>query len=271
MSEVLAPPRRGGFWRHALALATDAVIAALVVYVLGVSLSLMTDGRVRVSDAYFSATDCVKLERPYEGISLPHDFRPTWSGRCTTSIFGYSYDWFLLMQERTESGPYHIERSVTFPLDRRDNLTRAFYLDGLILVLAGVVIFMQESKSGQTSGKRSAGLRVQSLGGGAPSRKQIAIRMLRFSFVVPILFAYVLSLAIFILGPSSGAIYSYVFHAWAIGGVLMLLTLANFTWTCLRRSLPFYDPLAGTEVVRVSKLAVPAIVSEASGGPVPLR
>ena len=245
---------RGRFWRRAVALTLDMFIVAFVVMLLGLLAGALTNGRFRISDVYFDETECAKPDRTYAEIKLPEGYKPTSTVVCVSRIFGHTYDRSLVMVERTESGKFSFERSMTFPLDREGDVTRAFYLDWVFPFFLVILIYVQELMRGDTLGKRIMGLRVQSLGGASPYRSQIAKRLVRFGYLVPFVVSY-LAVAYFNRSVETA---EFLIAMAALGGVLTLLAVIEFAWAVRKGKLPFYDRWAGTEVVRVRDVSEPA-------------
>ena len=264
MTREAASPERGRFWQRAVALILDTFVVAIVVMLLGLLAGEVTDGHIRISDVYFDQTECAKPDRAYADIKLPVGFRPTSTVLCVSRILGHAYDRSLVMVERTESGKFSFERSLTFPLDRQGNVTRAFYLDWVIPLFLVILIYVQEWMRGDTLGKRVMGLRVRSLGGASPDRSQVARRLVRFCYLMPFVIAY---LAVAYFNESVGAGLSYLLYLLAFGSALTLLLVVEFAWNVRKGRLPFYDRWARTEVVRVGNVAVPSPSSNVSGTP----
>jgi uncharacterized RDD family membrane protein YckC len=254
MTSEVARSDRGGFWRRAIALIIDAFVVAVVVMLLGLLAGALTNGRVRISDVYFDETECAKPDRTYGEIELPEGFKPTTTVQCVSKIFGYAYDRALVIVERTESGKFSFERSLTFPLDGEGNVANAFYVDWIFPFFLVIAIYLQESMRGDTLGKRIMGLRMRSLGGASPDRSQIAKRLVRFAYLVPFVATY---LAVAYFNQSVGTA-SYLLALLALGSALTLAAVIEFGWAVSRDKLPFYDRWAGTEVVRVRDDPEPA-------------
>jgi uncharacterized RDD family membrane protein YckC len=248
MSDEIPALKRGGFWRRAVALMIDTLIVSAIVVAVGIPLSLLTDGRVRVGNAILNKTECFEIARSYPEIRLPQDFKPTSGARCVRSLLGHSFDWFLFVEQKSVSGIVTYKKDLTFPLDPNGDLASPFYLDNLSLMLVLISLFVQEYKFGETSGKYSMSLRVQSLGGGRPSRKQAAIRLLRFSYLAPIGFA--------LLEQMAGFDLSYIFYTLGLSGTLTIIIIGEFIWRIRHGELPFYDRWAGTDVLLVGHDAI---------------
>lgn len=189
MTEERPISRQGRFWRRAFALVIDSLIVSAVIAAVGITLSLSTDGRIRTR-GFLSRVECSKLDRSYPEITLPKGFKPTSVARCVRSFLGHSYDWFLFVQRKVQSGAVMYITNLTYPLDPSGAITRPIYLDSWFFILLAVSIFVQEWKEGETLGKHAVGLRVQSLGSGPQSGRQIATRLLRFANVVPLAGVY---------------------------------------------------------------------------------
>ena len=238
MTDDRPTPKQGGFWRRAVAFTIDTVIISVAIAAIGITLSLLTDGRIRAGGGLISRVECSKLDRAYPEISLPEGFRPTSAARCVRSFLGHGYDWFLFVQRRVESGSVSYVTNLSYPLDPSGAAAHPFYLDYWLLVLLVAAIFVQEWKEGETLGKHALGLRVQSLGAGAPNGRQMAMRLLRFAYVIPMEAAY--------LADTITAMIVLL----ALGGLLMIATVIEFVLALRRGRLPFYDRIANTEVVR---------------------
>lgn len=241
MTEEQPASRQGRFWRRALALTIDTLIVSVAIAAVGITLSLSTGGRIRAGEAFISQVECFKLDRSYPEITLPQGFKPTATARCVRSFLGRSYDWYLFVQRKIESGAVSYVTNLTYPLDPGGAVARPIYLDNWLFVLLVVSIFIQEWKEGKTLGKRAMGLRVQSLGSEPRSGRQIATRLLRFAYLVPMQAAYAV-----------GSVTA-LFAVLGLGALIAAITVGELLLAIRRGQVPFYDRMAGTEVVRAGR------------------
>jgi uncharacterized RDD family membrane protein YckC len=251
MDAAQVMPPRTYFWRRLLALGIDALLVGTIVGVIGVGLSLLTDGAIRAADDTLSKTTCQNVDRKDTGIELPADFSVTRASKCVRQIFGHEYDWFVVVEERKQQGKLYFEWNILVPLDRSGQVVRAIYLDVFVPLLLIAYIFAQEARRRQTLGKRVTGLHIQSRNAAPVSMMQTRKRLARFAGLVPVALLY-----LFTLYGRYGSDYEIVFTLprlsvviLGLSAVVFVATLADFLIASLRRKLPFYDRWAGTEVI----------------------
>jgi uncharacterized RDD family membrane protein YckC len=255
---TVEPLTPAGFWRRFVAIVLDLIIVTLIIGMIGVGLATATDGKVRVGNALLDFSICANEAQPSE-LQLPRDFRATSIVRCTKYFFGMPHDWLLNITERTQIDPTTTyTRQFTVPLNPAGQITNPFYLDHLFLFAFAAYIFLFERQYDATVGKRILGLRVRSLDGAAlqsiQAGKRTVMRM------IPLLPLVAISLYLMVVDPMKAAILFFdppMTNFWVttvVGGllitVLMLTFAVNFMVTARRRTPPWHDRWAGTEVVR---------------------
>jgi uncharacterized RDD family membrane protein YckC len=241
-------PVRAGLWPRAIALIIDGCLITLVLGLLGLVLFVPTGGRIRVADTLVGSRTCTtpNLEVLQDlNIPLPPNFQVTHLVRCTKPLLGYVHDRVLVVAEITRSGATTTIRELTFPLDAEGLPTRPFYLDSLWFLIFAAYVLLLEWRTGRTLGKDLMDVRVQSLAGGPPTLVQVVKRFLVRFF--PLILASSLPFAqrfgVLNLGGSG--------FPWVLWWLLMSPFLAiqgNFIIAVRRRSLPWHDRFAGTEV-----------------------
>lgn len=248
---------RAGFWDRAVALAIDLLIINLLIAIIGLALTGMTGGNVRVASTVLNVVDCTSSEPVPSGLELPAGFEAADARRCTRSVLGIVHDWKLVVSEKATAGEDPKDRrQVAIPTDRIGRPVQAFYLDDLILVLLAAYLLLLEWRFGATPGKYCVGIKVQSLGG-APldivqTGKRILLRLIVLASEGP---------AESVVGsPEKNHWISFKlvtshtdfdFGLWSDGlTVLAIVYVIGFIVATARRSLPLHDWWAGTEVVR---------------------
>jgi uncharacterized RDD family membrane protein YckC len=266
---------RAGFWPRASAFLLDFVVITAIIGLIGVGLASATNGSIRVSNTFVDFRECSRGAKPSE-LQLPTDFAPNSFVRCTKYLLGIPHDWLLSASEEPQTGPNstylqigpnstrHWSFSldigpnstqtpgVTVPLDPASQIAKPFYLDFLFPFVMAAYLFLFEWKFGSTAGKRAFGLRVRSCDGMPPRCAQAARRaglrmILLLSMTAPSMFPMTVDptkwLIVFIDPPIGYEIASDI--CW----LLTFAFVVNFIITTGRRTLPWHDRWAGTEVV----------------------
>lgn len=250
---------RASCWDRAVALAVDLLLINLLIAVIGLALTGVTGGKVRVANTVLNVVDCTSSEPVPSGLKLPDGFEAADARRCTRSVLGIAHDWKLVVSEKATAGEDPEDRrQITIPADRMGRPVQAFYLDDLILVLLGAYLLLLEWRFGATPGKYMVAIQVRSLGG-APldivqAGKRVAIRLLVLALPPA-------SVTGSTLGPSTethrislNLVSSHGiadFGVWSDGlAILTMVYVISFIVATSRRSLPLHDRWAGTEVVR---------------------
>jgi uncharacterized RDD family membrane protein YckC len=277
MDIAVEPRLRAPAGRRFVAVILDCILISAAIALIGVSLAVATDGKVRVSNALVNATDCTIGGPEPLDLQLPTDFLVTNVMRCTRSFFGVPHDWWLTISEvappgsRTTSkrhwwsmtlgdmtGPWPAsERSIRVPLDPAGHVTDAFYLNSLTLFVLAAYVLLLEWRFGFTLGKRVLGLRVRSLDGGSISFTQASKRVgMR---IVPFLLDMGTAVHKMVVGPIVAfdrPLTDYIDLPYIglgeVGLVLMIAFLINFIRATHRNALPWHDRWAGTEVICVA-------------------
>jgi uncharacterized RDD family membrane protein YckC len=259
---------RGGFWRRALAFVIDAMLASAVIALIGVPFYGPTDGVIRVSNTVIHTTSCSAVAPDQTGAQLPADFKATAAAICVRRFFGTEHDRLLIVREVSKSGSITYTREITMPVDAKGRVVKAFYLDLVTLIVLAAYLLIAEWRFGTTAGKTSLGLRVRSLGGGPITLSQAAIRTsIRLAPFVPFEIFMLVAAA---RDPAQGAAFllSNLLIVSLVTLVLMLTFLLNFILAVRRKSLPWHDRWAGTEVVRFVRRPPSAAQQTAPAGPV---
>jgi uncharacterized RDD family membrane protein YckC len=248
---------QAGFWHRAIALAIDILLINLVVAVIGLALTAVTGGTIRVANTVFNVIDCTSSEPVPAALAAAAGFAAADSHSCTRSLLGFVHDRVSVMTERPTGGEDGDDlRRIITPVDDTGRIVEAFYLDDLILALLAAYLLAFEWRAGATIGKRILAIRVQSLGGSVLDILQVGKRTL---VRIVVLFAAELG--------QSGNLPSADVHRIGVrlisthstadlglwSTVLMALALAyfiSFSIATSRDSLPLHDRWAGTEVVR---------------------
>jgi uncharacterized RDD family membrane protein YckC len=246
---------RAGFWRRLFAFLIDFALIIAITGPIGLWLGSATSGSVRISNTIVDSSVCMGGTMPPE-LQLPSDFKVTNIVQCTKYFFGIPHDWVLSLIERTPLGSNSAyTRGVTVPLDPTGQLTNPFYVDILAPFLLAAYLFLAERKFGSSVGKRTLRVVVRSIDGKPLRAIQAAKRTVLY--MVPIL-SYQTILLYLMMIDSRKWVVEVFGHATAYRAAwlaIILLTLAfaiNFIVTTWRRTLPWHDEWAGTEVVRLS-------------------
>jgi uncharacterized RDD family membrane protein YckC len=256
---ALKPSSRAGFWRRVLAILLDFILLSVLLDLAGAWLAGVTAGQIRLSETSFvKHRTCINVTKP-DWLELPNGFTPTGITRCTKSFLGMPYDWALNVVERSQvrPGTTYI-RSFSVPLDPNGQMARPFYLDSLLLPLLAVYAFLLEWRFGATVGKLLLKLRVRSLDVGPLDPGQVGRRTAMRIF--PFLPLISIMLLLMLIDPVKGASWLFdqtMVKFWAtavVGGLAVVLPLLifglNFLIATRRRTLPWHDRWADTEVVR---------------------
>jgi uncharacterized RDD family membrane protein YckC len=170
MSEYAAHtphPRRAGFGDRAVALGIDILLVSLLIAVIGLALTGLTGGRVRVANIVVNSVYCTDRQPSAPAFPVPEGFDAEGARRCTRSVLGIAHDWILVVHDKTITGEDEKDgREVSIPIDAEGRPMRAFYVDSLIPFVLAAYLLLFEWRFGATLGKRLVGIRVQSLGGG---------------------------------------------------------------------------------------------------------
>jgi hypothetical protein len=262
---------RAGFGVRALAIAIDLTLVGILVAGIGLWLTQVTGGKVRLSNTIINALACVPQERVPAEIRMPEDFKVADVRRCTRSLLGIEHDWALTVVEDAES--VAARRQILVPLDSAGRVTNPFYLDNLVPLLLVLYLFLFEWRFGATIGKRALGIQVLALNGAPIGFTQAGRRSLMrlIPFLAMITSAIVLGLdadplRITAFDPPTGGKYSFDLWPWSNDGnidfrgiddVVMIAFLLNYVVTTARRTLPWHDRWAGTEAVLASRAVGP--------------
>jgi uncharacterized RDD family membrane protein YckC len=243
---------RAGFWRRLFAFLIDFTLVTGIVGLIGLWLGSATNGGIRISNTVIDSSVCVGGTIPAE-LRIPSAFKPTNVTQCTKSFFGIAHDWVLDVAERTLVRPNTTyTRGIALPLDPAGQLANPIYLDVLIPFLLAAYLILAERKHGNSIGKRALRLSVRSIDRNHLSGSQAAKRTILF--MLPIIF-YQSALLYFMMIDSSQWLVQSIEHAsaitarWIISVILLSAFAINFMVTSWRRSLPWHDEWAGTEVV----------------------
>lgn len=248
---------RAGSWDRAVAIAVDLLLINLLIAVIGLALTGVTGGKVRVANTVLNVVDCTSSEPVPSGLELPDGFEAGDAHRCTRSVVGIVHDWKLVVSEKATVGEDPKDRrQITLSADRMGRPVQAFYLDDLILVVLAAYLLVLEWLFGATLGKYIVGIRVQSLGGAPLDIIQAGKRML-------------IRLIVLLSGsPTGSTIESSAethrisltlvtshsigdFGLWSDGlKFLVIAYFISFIVATSRRFLPLHDRWAGTEAVR---------------------
>jgi uncharacterized RDD family membrane protein YckC len=250
---------RAGLLRRVFAMLVDLMVVALPLGAVGAALFHPTDGAIRVRNSGITYSRCAPTFADTRALRLPANFRITNVATCTRSFFGAEHDRILVVSEVTRSGWTTYQRSLTFPVDGAGRVTNALYIDDLIILLLPLYLIMLEWRLGTTVGKLVFGLHVRSLRGGPIRLSQAAIRtIIRLVWLFPV---GVWALCAIMLGPARmmelAAGYLVIFLMVVTG--LFFVSMINFVYTVYRRTLPWHDDWANTEVVRRLPLPPPPV------------
>jgi uncharacterized RDD family membrane protein YckC len=168
---------RAGLGQRALAIAIDLLVINLLIAVVGLAATGLTDARVRVANTVLNVVDCASRVPVSPGVTLPDGFEAAGARLCTRSVFGIVHDWTLVVSETAKAGEdARDRRQIAIPADRAGRPVQAFYLDDVILVVLGAYLIILQWRFGTTLGKRIVGIRVQSLSGAPLTIFQAATR-----------------------------------------------------------------------------------------------
>jgi uncharacterized RDD family membrane protein YckC len=177
------------------------------------------------------------------------------AGQCTSQILGHVFDRYLVVSEVTHSdkGSYNVTytRTLQYPIDTDGHPISAFYLDYLLLFFWAGYLVLLEWKQGSTIGKGLLGLEVRSVGGGSltfvQAAKRTAILFIPFYPLLPFFVATIWMSPVGILN-----LAPYMFAAFAVCWVLLIVMGWNFIAAVRRGELAWHERWAGTEVVRMT-------------------
>lgn len=248
---------RAGVGSRILAFCIDLLVVHLLVAVVGLAATALTDGTVRVANAVVYVADCAVTTAP-AGLVAAHGFGEADVFLCTRAIPGFVHDRMLVLREKAKAGEDDDDRhSVRIPVDDQGNPIRAFYVDPVIPLVLAAYLLLLEWRSGATPGKRVLGIRVQTPAGGPIGIGQAAKRLVRLIALMTASLApdvstrtgayhrTGVSMPLSVDVPDLGALTVAVqLAAWAfiVGFVVMV-------W---RRQRPVHDMWAGTEVVSIA-------------------
>ena len=248
---------RAGPGQRVLAIAIDLLVINLLIAVVGLAATGLTDARVRVANTVLNVVDCASLVPVSPGVRLPDSFEAADARLCTRSVFGIVHDWTLVVSETAKAGEdARDRRQIAIPADSTGRAVHAYYLDDVIVVVLGVYLIILQWRFGTTLGKRIVGIRVQSLSGAPLTIFQAATRNSPTLIVL---------LAVFVTEGSSSPLLpaTYLinlrlvtshgiadFGLWWDGlKLIAFLYFISLVVTSKRRTQPLHDQWAATEVV----------------------
>lgn len=243
---------RANFWQRISALIVDGLIILTMVTLIGVTLSKITGGEIRVQSTIIKSPDCRTLDALPNGLELPRDFKPTSITACTYSFLSIPYNWDVTAKRggqqdfKVGDTEYTASKklSYTFPLTPSGIAAQPIEIDEYAFVLYGFYFIALEWLFGGTLAQRFFCMRVRSVSGGPASLIQIVKRFtIRFGWLllIPIgqHLAYVLPdhMIAILVGLSASNL------------AIVLALVVNARRTMRKGELAWHDRWAQTEVV----------------------
>jgi uncharacterized RDD family membrane protein YckC len=258
VSKPVADAARARFWVRLVAFGIDVLIINMLVAVVGLALTGLTDGRVRVAGTVLNFVDCTRGEPLPRGIAVPDGFEVADASRCATSVLGIAHDWTLVARERIAAGASEEDRrKISLPLNAAGQPVQAFYLDGLMPLVLAAYLLLLEWRFGMTPGKHIFGIAVRSLDRTPmnliQAGKRLLMRLIVFGSASMIEFepessteTHRITFGIALDGSLDLGIWSAVLNA------LAFVYFTSFIITTSRRTLPLHDRWAETEAIRLN-------------------
>ncbi len=260
-------PTRAGFTRRLAALVIDVIIVLTVVTLIGVTLSKLSGGFIRVQSTLIKSTDCKTLEAMPAGLELPQGFKPTSITACTYSFLSIPYNWTVKAEQITESdvsiGGTEFTTSktlsYTYPLSPYGLPAEPVVIDEYSFLLYGLYFIALEWLLGGTLAQRMLGMRVRSVGGAPASLIQIVKR-----FVARFAWLALAPIGEKLLQSSPGHLVEIIVGLAVISMTVLLAVAVNAIWAMKKGELAWHDRWARTEVVRqnaISQLRTSAVTA----------
>jgi uncharacterized RDD family membrane protein YckC len=248
---------RAGLGQRALAIAIDLLVINLLIAVVGLVATALTDARVRVANTVLNVVDCASRVPVSPGVKLPDGFEAADARLCTRSVFGFVHDWKLVVIDKAKAGEDASDRrQIAITADSVGRPVHAYYLDDMILVVFGAYLIILQWRFGTTLGKRVLGIHVRSLTGAPLTAVQAVNRVMPTLIVLlaanmsessssrSLPETYLISLELV----TSHSNIDYGVWAEALK-LIALLYVISLVVTSSRRTAPLHDQWAATEVV----------------------
>lgn len=231
---------RAGFWRRLGALIVDVIVLTAVIQIAAFVLYPLTDGRLQ-AEGLVRMVNCQSIAAPPAGVTVPNEYSAGALKDCRVNLLGLEYGHYVEVEAQSSEEPW--KRL----LDSSGNAASVLSLDLLLLPLLMLWRAMIDARSGQTLGRRAAGLKVVAGTDGSPGFGTALLRQLFLWWPA------LLSLPFEERSPLSSG-----FELTGAGltvNITEILALTIFAWFLIatimivRRLDPLHDRWAGTRVV----------------------
>jgi hypothetical protein len=158
---------RGGFWRRALALSVDALVAAVIVELLAFALFPLSHGRLQ-STGGLAFLSCDTLATAPEGVSIPADLAAEPVRDCRSGLFGLTSARIVKVSKVSRNGALVTTREFNVLIDAGGKPVSGPNLDVALLPLLFVLRWLFDCFGG-TLGRRMCRVRLRDAAGGRAS------------------------------------------------------------------------------------------------------
>lgn len=246
---------RAGFWRRLGALLCDAALVLIPLQIIVAILFAQTNGAVQ-GNFGFQTTFCSSLDKVPDGLqpAPPEGYNSIQD--CRLSLFGLATGRQLVVAKVTQTGNSRTAISRNYFLDANGSpKERAFDVTWVAILSLLAYMVCMEWRSGETLGKRAAGIRVLDArnpeGRGIPLGRALLRQVAIYAGLLPLV---ILEIGTVIFVSDVAQLEALV----ASQSYILLMVVAGLfglAWTVwivvslARKHDPIYDRLAKTAVV----------------------
>ena len=256
---------RGGFWRRALALLIDALLAAVILELLAFALFPLSQGRLQATGG-LTFLSCDTLATAPEGVAIPADLAAEPVRDCRSGLFGLTSARMIKVSKATRNGALVTTREFNSLIDADGHPVTGPNLDLAWLPLLVVLRWLFDCVGG-TPGRWLCRIRLRDGADGhvAPPLQRVAGRYAAQALALaPLLVWSVLQPLLAGALPLDSPLMSL---GLASAVALTVVAVAIAVHAMIYRRTAWYDSLAGAGVLRVDLDAV--AIPRSTAGPTP--